>query len=407
VSVLVVAPALLLWFAVAARTRRLGDASQRPLWWALLCCAVASTLNVPAVAAAIDVESAPANVSQLLKHAFVTAAAWQSYEVVKSLTADTAVAREGRARRGCAAGLVVLLLGVLFVASPADDATANFTAAYSDEPLIGAYWMVFLLALGLVLVSIGRLAWWYRRSTPPSGLRTGMTLVSAGAAAGLGYVVLKGLYVIARLGGSPVQALAGPERILTPALLAVSIVTIVAGLSWPALSERWLVRQVRAAYNYARLRRLWLEVTAAAPEISLERALADGATDDDSGRLTGRHEAELLLYRRLMEILDGMLVLDQYVTPADEAAVTRLVARTVPERMRSAVEERALLELAIAARAAGAVPATPRRRPAADLTPLQDVHRLRAVDAARSAARPVVAGVRAERIDTIARHSRP
>ncbi|WP_336924198.1 DUF6545 domain-containing protein [Aquipuribacter sp. SD81] len=148
--------------------------------------------------------------------------------------------------------------------------------------------------------------------------------------------------------------------------------------------------------------RLWLEVTAAAPEVSLERALADGANDDDSGRLTGQHEAELLLYRRLMEILDGMLVLDQYVTPADEVAVTRHVARTVPERMRSAVAERALLELAVAARASGAVPASSRGRPAADLTALQDVYRLRAVDAARRAARPVVAAVRAERVDSVA-----
>ncbi|MFC5382126.1 MAB_1171c family putative transporter [Aquipuribacter nitratireducens] len=405
-SFLIVGPTLVLWAAVIARARRLADPSRRDLWWALLCCAVASTLNMPVVAAAVDVEAAPANVSQMLKHVFVVAAAWLSYEVVRGLTKDLPQARKGRAARRSLAALVVLLLVALFVLSPADRQVANFTAAYGDEPVIGAYWMVFLGALGVALASVGRLAWWYRHKTAPGGLRTGMSLVTVGVAAGLIYVALKVLYVAARLSGTPEQALAGSERTVTPVLLALSIVGIVTGVMWPALIERWPLRQVHAAYQYARLRRLWVEVTTAAPEVSLERTLSDEATTGASRRFTRRHEAELLLFRRLVEILDGLLVLDQYVPPAQETAVRRQVARDVPARMRSSVEERALLELAMDARATGAAPASPRQcRASGDLTPMQEVHRLRAVDAARRAARPVVATVRAERVDSSTGHS--
>ena len=395
-TVLVVAPPLVLWLAVAVRWGR-GGRANRDLWWALVLCAVASTLNVPSLGASLDELLSLANVSQLLKHGCVVLAAWLSYEVVRGLTLERQQAEMRRRRRAVLVVGAVTSLVVLFELAPVEDETANFTRAYSDEPVVGAYWLVFLLALAVALIAIGRLAWWYRRHLPRNPLRAGMGLVVLGVAAGLVFVVGKAAYVAARSSGVPGAALATPEQRATPLLLAVSLVAIVAGVLWPSAAGLPLVRRAAAGYHLMRLRGLWREVTAAVPHVSLELALE--RSDDGPGfqhRLVGVHETELLLYRRVVETLDGLLVLHQQLDPSTLAAVVQEVDRTqVPVARRDATVARAAMSLAIDALAVGHSAAS---GPASALRQggslAEEVRWLEAVAAARPAAGHVVEQLR-------------
>lgn len=385
-SLAVWAPVVFLWLAVLVRLpERRGHAS-RALLLGLLTCALGATINVPAVAAAIDGPVwLPPNISQLLKHLLVLVAAQQSYEVVRGLSLPEHEATAQHRLRLTTTGVAAALLTTLFFLGPASYTQVdNFTRSFAGVPVVAGYWLVFLCALGLSLASIRRIAWSYRHQLAHGPLRLGMTLVAIGASCGLVYVAGKCAYVTARLAGLSATALA-PAEAWTPLPLAAAILTTLAGVLWPRLAARPVIRQVAARYHYVRLRRLWKELTTAAPDVQLQTALSNGRR---SRPVVGGHEGQLLLYRRVVEILDAELALLPYADPDLLSRALDALPADLPRRRQQAAGRRVALDLALSGHRAGAVPSrTSPVSPPQSRTLDEDVRDLHDVDRARPLAR--------------------
>lgn len=389
------APVVVLWITVCLRFRQRDGHAPRALWVGLLSCAVAATINAPAVAVALDsLPWLPANTSQMLKHVLVVVAAQQSYEVVRGLSLPEHDATAHLPLRRGGVIVTVALLVTLFLAGPASRTQVpNFTDAFAGTTVVAVYWLVFLAAIGLSLTSMCRLSWSVRRQLAHGPLCTGMTLVTVGTGCGLVYVVGKGAYVIARLSGVSAATLA-PAETLTPVPLAGAVLATLTGVTWPRLAASAPVRRVRARYHYLCLARLWRESTSAIPEVQLDLALKT-TTGSRSESLAAGHESELLLYRRVIEILDAELSLLPRADPqlCDQAQAA-LAARRLPPRDRRAVARRLNLDLALAGRRDGAAPRTAAASPQRPTTTLaEEVRDLQDVARARRPARRIMRGL--------------
>lgn len=327
-------PVVLLWVSVVKRwpTLRQG-APQRALWLTLATCAVAATLDLPAVAPWLDrLTGAGPNLVHLVKHSAALVGAAAAREVVRGFAMPPErAAHHGRRRMAVLAGAVAALCALFALAPINGTAQPGLTARYATEPLMLAYWAVFLTFLAAALLSIGRLTRWYLLHAPPSALRTGLLAIGAGAGAGLLYVAHKVLYLVARLGGVTTGPVVETMETVSSVLLGLSIVLLVAGVSWPALAQHPLLRRAAAYRAYRVLQPLWSDLTEAMPAV----ALAPPGRDIESS-----------LYNRIVEIRDGELALRPYAPP-QLASRIREVARDlhVPSRHLEAATEAAWLEV--------------------------------------------------------------
>lgn len=386
-SLAVWGPVAFLWLAVFLRLRERTGHASRALFLALLTCALGATINAPVIAVAVDSLSwLPPNTSQLLKHVLVLIAAHQCHEVVRGLSLPEREAEAHHRLRLGAAAVAAAVLTALFLGGPGGRTqVSNFTDAFAAAPAVAAYWLVFLCSLGLSLASIRRLAWSYRHQLAPGALRSGMTLVALGTSCGLVYVVGKCAYVVLRLAGVPAATLA-PAEAWTPVPLAGAVILTLAGMLWPRLANHPVIRQAVARYHYLRLHRLWRELTTAAPDVQLQAALSRGRR---ARPVVAAHEGELLLYRRVVEILDAELALLPY---ADRRllgrAFTELHRDRTTDRRQRAVARRLALDLALRGQQDGRSPATTGAVPPPRSTTLAgDVRDLCDVDRARRPAR--------------------
>lgn len=345
-------PVALLWLSVAQRRRTLRQGpTQRALWLTLATCAVAATMDLPAVTPWLDrLTGAGPNVGHLVKHSAVLAAAAAAREVVRGLAMPVHQAVHRARQRMTVLAAAVAALAVLFALAPVHGTEqAGLTATYATEPLMLAYWVVFLAFLGTALASICRRTFWYSRHAPSGALRTGLSTIGVGAAVGLLYVAHKVLYLLARGGGVTTGPIVESMEAVAAALLALSMVLLVVGVSWPALAEHPLRRRVAAYRAHWALRLLWKDMTEATPAVTLP-----------SGR-----DIESCLYDRVIEIRDGELALLPYapgeLTDQLRAAAGHLGVR----RHLEAAIEAAWLEVARRCKAQGAQPvagAAPERR---------------------------------------------
>lgn len=386
-SLAVWGPVAFLWAAVLLRLRERTGHAPRALFLGLVTCALGATINAPMVAAAVDAPSwLPPNTSQLLKHLLVLVAAHQSYEVVRGLSlSESEAAAHHRLRLGAAA-LAAALMTALFLAGPGSRTqVTNFTDAFAEAPAAAAYWLVFLGTLGLSLASIRRLAWSYRRQLAPGGLRSGMTLVAFGTSCGLVYVLGKCTYVVLRLTGVSAATLA-PVEAWTPVPLAGAVCITLAGVLYPRLASHPAARQAVARLEHLRLRRLWRELTTAAPDVHLQAAVGRGGR---ARQVAAAHEGQLLLYRRVVEILDAELALLPYADPQLlQRAVAELHQDAMTDRQRRATTRRLALDLALSGQQEGRPPAaTDAVAPPRSTTLADDVRDLCDVDRARRSAR--------------------
>ena len=139
-------------------------------------------------------------------------------------------------------------------------------------------------------------------------------------------------------------------------LLGVCIVLLVAGVSWPTLSQHPLLCRAAAHRAHRALRPLWQDLTAATPEVRLPQAAQD---------------IESTLYNQIIEIRDATLALRPYA-PAHLLDRARQEARAlgVPARHLDAATEAAWLEVARRRKIRGVEPhgeTIPRSHGAVDL----------------------------------------
>jgi hypothetical protein len=153
------------------------------------------------------------------------------------------------------------------------------------------------------------LFWRVSRDAPPGPLRTGLRCIVVGLLVNALYAVQRVVVVVAHALGATL-----PTSAIAPVaddLRAAGVLVVLAGAIVPATT--W-VRSIVEAYRSLRaLNTLWQTMWRAFPEIILfspRRALVERFGVDD---------VHLRLYRRVIEIRDGMLVLRDYL-PAGAGA---------------------------------------------------------------------------------------
>jgi len=327
------------------------SAPQRTLCLSLAAFAAALTLNVPAVYVAFDRLLGVPNLADLGEH---LCGVWGVAGILRLARQVTGTAPAGRARNELAApGLATVVLTVLFVLAPTPAEAPSFTAAYGHLPEITAYWMVTIAYFGITLAALARLSLHYAGRAERLSLRIGLQVLGAGVALGVAYSLSKlAELVTAQL--SHADAAQHAAATTGHLLLGVGALTMSVGLLIPALGPR--LRAVeRVARTYVALRRLrplWETLWQANPDILLDPPPARWRD------LLAFRQLESRLYRRVIEIEDGLLALRPYVT--DDVAHEALAAATeagLVGRDRDATVDACCLAVAVAAKRSGRAPA--------------------------------------------------
>jgi hypothetical protein len=236
-------------------------------------------------------------------------------------------------------GIVTLLLVALSVLSPNGIQTdvPKFLDAAVPLPVV-AYWVVLEVYLGGILAAAAALFWRMSRAASRGALRTGLRCIVVGLLLHVIYAIQKTGLVVAHAWGARV-----PTDVLGPAFDALRTAGAIIGLAGAVVPATGWVRSVAGSYRSLRvLRPLWQIMRQSFPDIILfspRRALFERFGVDD---------VHLRLYRRVIEIRDGMLVLRDYL-PADAAAEASafLDIRHTPRRDRAALAEACCIALAL------------------------------------------------------------
>ncbi|MBP2183404.1 MAB_1171c family putative transporter [Amycolatopsis magusensis] len=316
-------PALLAWVVLLSRGRG-GGLARRRARWVLLGLACSLTAQIPVVYAAIGDLAGVSHAARLVSHAGMVFTAWAGQEFMAGLT--------GRARgtRGQAwwAGGAFAVMCLLFV---------SLADIRPETPRVMEYCLVYAAAQLPALLAVIASGARYARETHDAVLRTGLRLIVAGTALSLLYLLNKSILAVTpRLDSAfPFGRTVLPSKVLpTTAYLLVLL-----GAALPAVTG-WLHRH----RLYRRLGPLWTALYRAEPSIAL-----DPPRTPDALVVRG---LRLRLYRRVIEIRDGLLALQPYRCP-EVAARTRHAG--------AAATEAAVVAAALEARAGGA---TPLARPA-------------------------------------------
>ena len=301
-------PPVVLWTALLARVRTLRRGrTERALGCTLLACALAATLQMPAVGAwLVSIVEAP-NAIQVAKHVLVIVAAGAAREVVRSLAFPGELAATGATRRYALGASAVIGVVVAYAASSiGSDHTGGLSGDAAAEPSVSKYiyWLIYLVFLAATLFAIARLCVWFGRNAPPGSLRTGLVFVGIGSIAGLVYVGNRLTFLVASLVTDVSAELAAASTRLSSAAIAISLVCLVAGMVLPAARHLPGLRRIRVLLSLRRLRPLWVLLNEATPSIALQ---APDRTNEQAWWSLVRLEARL--YDRVVEIQDGLLAL--------------------------------------------------------------------------------------------------
>lgn len=307
-------PALLLWAAVAYKfpsmARAWRDSGRRWLWFTLLFLAMAVTVLLPPVYVGIDVAVGRANLSRLLSNSLTLVSGWTVQALLAHL--NRAPAQQTVRRTGILLAVAVAVMTGLFLTAPVYQEALDFPQRYATAPYVIEYRLVFLAYLGLAEVTVARLAWQYARVAPHASLRLGLRIVALGGVFGLLYVLDDGTYLsLRRLGFAyPLHDPGTIEQVLVALAVAMGAI----GATMPAWGSRvGIPRLCRRVSRYRSLRRLysfWISLRRSCPEIALLPAPSSLADAWDV------RDVDFRLYRRVLEIRDGILALRPYVDPS-------------------------------------------------------------------------------------------
>jgi len=305
---------VLLWGTVLARLPTFWrGARQRAMWATLTSLALAKTVATPGVNALAG-EFLPE--PQIIPHLFAVATAFFLVRFL-SLITDYDAAHPHAARRQLLLAAAVLGTMIILMAATPDGikTKGNELMGTAIAPAAAGYWVVLNGYLGAVLTIATALFWRIGRSAPAGPLRHGLRALATGTFLIALYAALKtGLILMHSLGVSP-----SVDRI-EPAANAtrnIGIIICVTGAAVPAAGK---LRSVVHAYRSLwALRPLWQVMRRTFPDMILfprRRALLE---------LAGVDEVQLRLYRRVIEIRDGMLTLRDYLPAGTLAAARRYV----------------------------------------------------------------------------------
>lgn len=322
--ILVWALLVLLWGTVVARLPTLWrDDRQRALWATVFVIALVKTVTLPPIEAALDMPILP-HLLGVLAVSFL-------------LRFITLVAGTGNRRWPLyLAAAVLAVLGTLAAVSGGIHTSAELLTR-DLPPTVVAYWVVLEAYLGAVLITTAVLFWTISRDAPSGLPRLGLRAIAAGSALVAGYAAVKTGLIVAHGTGRSVDFPA-----IEPIAQKAQVVGILIAVAGAAVPTGRQARAVVAAYrSLVALRPLWTAMRDAFPEVILfspRRAMIE---------LAGVDDVHLRLYRRVIEIRDGMLALRAYL-PVD-----------VPPATDPATGEAAAIALALRRRTEGPPPGEP------------------------------------------------
>jgi uncharacterized protein DUF6545 len=286
------------------------DGAIRRIWLGL---AVSLTVLTPAAQTAMSGLTGGNNLARLLGHAGMVLVAWSAHDFLAHLNG----LRRSRWSKWWTAGMFAVMC-VLFELTP---------SLLPQAPWVFEYWVTYLLTLTPAFGNVIRLGLRFARITSDRALRAGLHMIVGGTAMASVYLVNR----VVRIGASrfdyeyPLGYMFWVSAVLPNAAHAL----VLLGAATPAAAGWW-----RRYRQHARLRPLWLLLAAADPSIALNPRM-------------GWWHMRLRLYRRVIEIRDGLLDLQPY-RDADTAAAAR------DRSARPAEVEAAVIVAAIRARVTGA-----------------------------------------------------
>ncbi|MFF2557521.1 MAB_1171c family putative transporter [Nocardia sp. NPDC058058] len=238
---------------------------------------------------------------------------------------------------------VVLALIALFFAAPVHDRAhaTDFDYHYATVPLVEVFLGIYLCAYTLALLRIVLLCRaWLPHVREQPWLRRGLLLLVIGSVIAIGYSIGKIAALIAARADIDARRL---NIEIAPAFASVGAAIMLLGYLCPSLLPQAMaaVQRTRAL---PRLRPLWLALRTAAPEVAEAAPVARRAARDR-------------LYRRVIEIRDGLLLLQPHLSPEITARAIEIVDG-MPGRIadREAAVEAARIALALEAFGRGDTP---------------------------------------------------
>ncbi|MFF4606556.1 MAB_1171c family putative transporter [Streptomyces sp. NPDC001339] len=294
------------------------DPALRALLIAFFFKGISFTLSTPSVSQAVDARLGVADLGALGIHllggvassaAFLTAIVYWVY--------PPEVARRRAFARLLVAALCAVAMLTMWAAAGAEaqQRSAHYLLQNAHRPLVAGYLLLYVSAFGAGMIEIIRLCLRYGRVAGRQWLRRGLYCTAIGASACLVYCLNRLLSLIAvQCGLDPLE-----WELLTPVANGTGIFFLVAGLTMPSWGPHLSAgrRLVRNFVTYQRLHPLWSALYAAVPDIALNPRHAGGLARFLPGDISYR------LYRRVIEIQDGLLALRPYMDPAVAAGARR------------------------------------------------------------------------------------
>ena len=304
----------LAWAAAVLTTvrflRHRTDARLAAHWWTVVLLTLSLTCEVPTVYRAVDHILGIPNAAFWLTDSLALGSAYMADTFFYALAHGAERLRWHRRwlLTLLACTLVVMAVALWRVGLRAD--LVPFDLPQVDPALV-AYRATFLAFLGLVMVRVIGTAAYYRRHTPDPLVAIGMTFLLVAGLWGLSYLVC-------RMATTLLPATTPLARMLNVCvdfsvfmgILCVAVATLVP-LWGTRLGIPTLARHLSVLRAYWRLYPLWRALTQCHPEVVLPLSLSRRAA------LWHPHDLDLLLQRRVIEILDVRRLL---LTPASSAS---------------------------------------------------------------------------------------
>ncbi|SDT74566.1 MAB_1171c family putative transporter [Actinoplanes derwentensis] len=276
-------------------------------------------INWEPIYTAIDRVLLVPNVARYLMHILALVAAASIQSVFLHLNSPDRAFRRV-ACRWVILGFALILMGIAFSTGNFDvEAPRDFAERYATNPAIRYYMLGYLAYLALAMTDILRMSMRYARQLEPSPLRLGIRLLTAGSGVGLAYVLQKAAYIVIMINSnSPPWR----EDITSLYLTVLGIVLVAAGVSVAPITrftlDTW--RWPRRYRLHRQLEPLWQAILDVNADMNLT----------PPRRLPLPGQIDLELYRRVIEIRDGIGDLNRYT---DAGIGAKAAARAEREQL--------------------------------------------------------------------------
>jgi hypothetical protein len=292
---------------------------------------VAVTIGWEPLYIAFDEAVGVPNLARYLEHGSALVAA-ASLQTLFLYLGDPERAPRRVKLRWISLAVALTVMGFAFFAGDFDiEATRDFATRYATTPQLSHYMLGFLSYVALTMTDLLRMSARYGSQLPRSLLRFGTRLLLAGSLVGLTYVVHKTAFILTALAG---ESLPWHEGYASQIMLLVGIALVAGGLVVPAVGSYAV-----DAYHWRHRYRLYRDL---APLWEGIHSIVRDVALHPPRRRPGVRLMSVALYRRVIEIRDGLRQLAAYRDPAiADSATAEAVSRQLPDHEARAVGEAA------------------------------------------------------------------